>query len=358
MIQIHAHLRDWYESHKETIKHGLDVLSRLGCAAVVDQPNSDPPVISEGLARLRLRDAYNCYSPVHYLLLMGVTSDPAQIREAVESVRKYPLKDGERVGIAGLKMFAGKSIGDLSVVDFDKQRSVFRTLSKSDYRGFIAAHCEKESEMYPGLWNPQDPISHCYARPEKSEIESHRDIIGLAIEEKFKGHLHLYHVTTPEAIKLVLEAKKHINITCGVTLHHLILDNEVMRRENGILYKVNPPLRSPETRRGLFECFLKGEVDVVESDHAPHSLGEKTGKVLGRDGKPQYLSGIPWFPWLLDAERILEGRGASRDLIERMNHNRINEILGTNIPRIKKGVKVIEGDDRDSYAFNPLESLS
>ena len=211
--------------------------------------------------------------------------------------------------------------------------------------------------MHPELWDPSNPISHCYARPEKCETESHKDIIRFATEENFRGHLHLYHVTTPESVQLVQDAKRNINISCGATLHHLLFYDEMMRMKNGILLKVNPALRSRKIQEGLLEEFRQGRIDVLETDHAPHSLSEKTGKAFDSKGNPVYMSGIPWIHLLPKAIQILKEKGIDENLLERVSHDNIDEILGTKTPRSDLKPEFLEGDDSDSYAFNPLKFL-
>lgn len=96
--------------------------------------------------------------PVFYGLYCGVSKDPEQIREAVACTREFDQ-------VVGLKLFAGKSTGDLSIPDTGAQALVFKTLAEEKYEGVLAIHCEKEADFIPELWDPNDPISHCKARP-------------------------------------------------------------------------------------------------------------------------------------------------------------------------------------------------
>jgi len=348
MIDCHVHCRDWDEDYKETIAHALAVAENSKISGIFDMPNTNPPVISRDTVRLRLREANKLYSRVFYGLYVGLTPNLDQIKESVECVRDYFPKKGDRAGVIGLKMFAGKSVGNLGIINEEEQRGVFDSLSDLGYNGILVVHCEKESEMHSELWDYKNPITHSYTRPERSEIESIRNIVDFAIDSEYLGKLHIAHVSTSESVELVKQYKRLLNISCGATPHHLLLDNSLMQNGDGILYKVNPPLRDPETRQGLFKCFLNGDIDVLESDHAPHTLSDKTKK---------HMSGIPWLACWPEVFEILKQKGADSSLIEKMSHDNINTIFGTDINKIEFKGKIIEGDYRDSYAFNPLKYL-
>jgi len=349
-IDIHAHLRDFNESHKETIAHALRVARDSGLSAIFDMSgaNGNPPGINRATIEARLARAHAEQSPVFYGLYVGVTAEPQQIKEAVQLHKEYFPRLEDRTGVIGLKMFAGKSVGDLSIVDEELQRLIYRTLGEPDvdYPGVLALHCEKEVSMKPELWNSHIPRTHSLARPEESEYESIQDQIEFAIDEGFKGHLHICHVSTPQSVKLINSYKKYMKISCGVTPHHLLLDTNIMDGENGILFKVNPPLRAPETQQGLLKCFLNGEIPILESDHAPHTLQEKQEKCM---------SGIPCLASWPDVYDLLRERGMSEELLDNVAFNNINQIFGLNIQRYPGEVK--HGAHLSEYAFDPYQSL-
>jgi len=347
MIDCHVHCRDWEQSYKETIGHVLRVGEHLGFSGVFDMPNTAPSIDSNGLVRLRLQDAEKCRSNVFYGLHMGLTSDGRQIEEAVKTYEKFFPGEEDRVGVVGFKMFAGKSVGDLTVANEEGQREVYRTLRKLGYTGVLTVHCEKESLMKEELWDAKNPITHSYARPELAETESVSNQIRFAIEENYKGKLHIPHITTHKSVSLINNAKPYLDITCGVTPAHLLINREAMNKENGIMLKVNPPLRKENTRADLFEDFLEGQIDVLESDHAPHSYEDKTEK---------HMSGNPNFPFLLDYVEVLKDRGASAELLEGMLHDNVNRIWGLNLPKAKVVSRfALDENFQDFYCFNPLD---
>ena len=347
-IDIHAHLRDFNEKHKETIAHALRVAQDSGLSAIFDMAaNGNPLCIDEETVEARLATAYAEDSPVFYGLYIGLTAEPEQIKEAVQLHEKYFPKPGDRVGVVGLKYFAGRSVNDsISVIKEETQKGLYRTSGEVHYQGVLAVHCEKEASMNPGLWNSHVPRTHSLARPEESEYDSINDQIEFAIDEGFEGHLHICHVSTPQSVKLINSYKKYLKISCGATPHHLLLDTDIMEGKNGILFKVNPPLRAPETRQGLLKCFLNGEIDILESDHAPHTLQEKREK---------YMSGIPCLASWPDVRELLSERGMTEELLDNMAYHNVNRIFGLNIPRYPGEVK--HGAHLKEYAFDPYASL-
>lgn len=344
-IDCHVHLRDEGWNHKETIEHGLRVAEDSGLDAVFDMPNNEPVTTTREQVLERLKLAREANSEVFYGLYVGLTSNTKQIREAVKIWREFFPKPGDKSGVIGLKMFAGKSVGDLSVVEFEKQFVVYQTLARAGYNGVLAVHCEKESEMRPDLWIPGEPITHGRARPEYSETASVCDQINFVKSTGFRGHLHIAHVSTSRTLPVIDYARKSgIDISCGVTPHHLLLPEDIMHGKDGILYKVNPPLRDGETVRELFNCVLDGKIDVFESDHAPHTEAEKREK---------YMSGIPNLASWPDVIGILKRLGVHEGLINRMAFDRVNEIFGLKIQRTERQLK----SHVSEHVFNPYAHL-
>jgi len=312
MIDPHVHLRDGEQLHKETIRHGLSVAERIGIAGVFDMPNTQPPILRREHILRRLDCADKAESPVFYGLYCGVTTDPEQICEAVACTREFDQ-------VVGLKLFAGKSTGDLSIPDVASQLTVFKTLSKEKYSGVLAIHCENESDFKPQVWDPEKPFTHTQARPPIAEINSIKNMIDLADKAGFIGILHICHISLPESVEVLEKARKHVSfrLTCGVTPHHVLLYDMMMKKNDGLLLKMNPPLRSKEARDKLCQMLLNERIDWIETDHAPHRLSEKLGS--------PYASGIPGFPILPTLIRTLRLKGASQELIDRITHLNICE---------------------------------
>lgn len=341
-IDCHVHLRDFEKQrHKETIKHGLEVARDVGVDAVFDMTNSDPPVLDEETLLRRLDLAEDANVPeVFYGSYIGLTAEPEQLKSAVKIYRKYYPR------VVGFKLFAGHSVGKLGVIRFEDQLIVYSTLAEEGYDGVKVVHAEKESELITKAWNPRIPISHCLARPEKAEIESVKDQITLARYTKFKGKLHIAHISSPKAVDLIDEARKQgMNISCGVCPHHFVYDMSKMFNENGVLWKMNPPLRNLNDPSIMLEYLRIGKIDWVETDHAPHSLDEKI--------KEPFMSGIPGLPWWPLFVEYLRFNNFSDKRIEEATYSAVRDRFGIDI---KRNIREIKDRIKD-YPFNPYTDI-
>lgn len=308
MIDPHTHCRDGKQAYKETIGHVFEIAEKQGVEKIFDMPNTDPPILSEKDVQKRLKFVPD-NKKKNYFLYVGATADEGQLKEFVGCYNKYNE-------VVGIKLYAGKSVGDLAVGDTEKQRAVYKTLSDSGYNGVIAVHCEKESRLKPELWQPLNPITHSYARPKEAEIESVKDQIKFAKEANFKGTLHIVHISCPESVDLVEKARATMKITCGATPHHILWNNEMLNRSDGLLYKMNPPLRDKEDVAELRQYLKEGKIDWIETDHAPHAIGEKLFS--------PYLSGYPSLYLYRDfVNNFLPSIGLDKILIRKLTFDNI-----------------------------------
>lgn len=343
-IDAHVHLRDFNQKHKETIKHGLEVARDSGIDAVFDMPNTDPPIMIRDLVVDRLKLAENAgVKEVFYGLYMGLTKETEQVKKAVGVYREFPQ-------VIGMKFYAGHSVGNLGVIKIEDQSKVYGTLTQEGFDGVLAVHAEKESFVDSDKFNFNCPITHCHARPEISEIESVKDQISLAKKANFKGKLHIAHISSPKAVEIVNDAKLGgLDISCGICPHHFIYDWGLMwsftNVYHGLLFKMNPPLRSPESRKQIFQYLREGKIDWIETDHAPHTLEEKMNG--------PFMSGIPGLPWWNIFEEYLRINDFSDKQIEDLTFNNVINRFQINITKKKKELK----DRRNDYPFNPYRPI-
>ncbi|MBW2981622.1 dihydroorotase [Candidatus Woesearchaeota archaeon] len=363
MIDPHVHLRDGQKQrHKETVKHGLYVAWKAGVDAVFEMPNTSPELVSRETIEDRIKLADHAIEElkrehpkfkIWHGLYAGVTPDPEQIKKIIEIYNDHRLK---KQRVVGLKMFAGKSVGDLEIIEEEKQRLVYETLSELGYEGVLAVHCEKEAYMDSRLWNPENPFTHTIARPPKAEVESVMDQITYAENSGFKGTFHVCHVSVPETLETIEIAREDVGfkITCGLTPHHAMLYNSLMMGENGLYLKMNPPLRPIEMQEKMLQALIDGRIDWIESDHAPHTLAEKLGKDLDRNGNPTYASGIPGLPFIPRFINRLVKRGLSPSRIDDLTHNNIEKTFCIQINRsYKLGSPRLAGE----YEFDPFKNV-
>jgi dihydroorotase len=249
-------------------------------------------------------------------MYIGATAGKNQLVNACELVGEYH--------VIGLKMFAGKSTGSLAILDEESQRKTYQILTDAGFNGVLAVHCEKEALMTE-RFDPKNPYTHAIARPAEAETASVRDQIMFAEDVGFKGTLHIAHVSCKGSLTLIDEARlrNKIKITCGVTPHHAMWTDDKLKGDHGLLYKTNPPLRGVADVKYLCECIKAGKIDWIETDHAPHTLGEKL-----HCGHP---SGYPsMYIYKEFVEQFLPGIGVSREIINNMTSTNIANIFKFN----------------------------
>lgn len=278
LIDPHVHLRDWSQAYKETLEHGLDVAWRCGLSAVFEMPNTDPPLTRRPAIERRIAAADEARAIVSkrygaapfHALYAGITAESAQIAEVIRAYQElFPR-------VVGLKLFAGHSTGRMGVVTTREQRVVWRSLARLGYRGVVAVHAEREDLT-------RDASDHADARPPIAEIASVQTQLVLAEEAGFRGTLHVVHVSVPETVELVRGERGGLPfaVTMGVTPHHVLLDAATAPR-------INPPVRRAPAPQRLFEQLVAGEVDWVESDHAPHDSVSLANGAAGAPGMPAF----------------------------------------------------------------------
>ncbi len=338
-IDAHVHLRDFKQKHKETIKHGLEVAHDSGLDALFDMPNTDPPLITRDSIEERLKIARNSgVRDVFYGIYMGLTGNQEQVKRAVDVFREFPQ-------VVGMKLYTC-SLENLGIVNEEQQRMIYETLTKEHYDGVLTIHCEKESYFSPEIWNPQQPISHCYVRTENAEVESLNDQLRFAKESCFKGKIHIAHISSPRAVDLVVKAKEQgLDVSSGICPHHFIYDWNQMKDKNGVFWKMNPPLREPNSRERIFQYLKEGKIDWIETDHAPHSLQEKM--------ENPHSSGVPGIAWWPFFEEFLKQNDFSDKQINELTFFNIAQRFELDIKRSSRPIK----DRRADYPFDPYPNI-
>lgn len=318
-IDTHVHCRDGKQAYKETIEHALSVAYRVGMSAIANVGNGDPAVTDEESLKFYLDKAEKANSSVKFFQWMGLTSDPKQIEEAIRLWHEYP-------DVIGFKLFAGHSVGNLGVIKRKEQRRVFEVLAKNNYQGVLKIHCEKE-DYITKKFDSANPISHCRNRPAIAEIASVSDMLGDAWESRYLGKIHIAHVSCPESVEMRWRHQSANRISCGVGPQHLIMREEYMLGQNGIYRKKNPPLRDIHRVLKLREQFFNGEIDIYESDHAPHTKREKL--------EPPYMSGFPQLPIFPLFLKWLKKNGMSSEKIKKITFERTKVIFSPKLDKVE-----------------------
>jgi dihydroorotase len=325
LTDVHVHLREPGFLYKETVATGTAAAAHGGYTTVCSMPNLSPtPDSPENLAPQL--DAIR--------------------RDAVIRVLPYgTITVGER----------GETLSDMagiadSVVAFsddgrgvqtpDMMRQAMRTAKALGK--IIAAHCEDNSLLFGGVIHDGE-----YARAHglpgiSSESEWKQVERDLALAAEIGCAYHVCHVSTKESVALIREAKaKGVDVTAETAPHYLILTDADLCDEGR--FKMNPPLRSAADRAALLEGVLDGTLDMIATDHAPHSAEEKARGLLG---SPMGVTGLELAFPLLYTKLVLPGIMPLSLLIERMAAAPARRF---GIP----GGEISEGSVADLFVFDP-----
>ncbi len=255
-VDIHVHCRDWGQRHKETIETCSQAAARGGVVKIFDMPNTAPPLNTYERLKERIEYARE-KSVVEYYVHGGVPEDLDDLIRYLE------------LGVRSIKIFPE----DLKRLEENKcLEKFFRLCEKYDI--LIVIHCEDIDIIRRNMENiPHITDNHSLIRCRESEISCISYM--LSILQKYNVRIHFTHVSTPDSIILIRSLKTRS--TLDVTPHHLLLTYDLCKTitGRGEICKVNPPLRDEKDRDRILTLFLRGLVDCIVSDHAPHKLEEK-----------------------------------------------------------------------------------
>jgi dihydroorotase len=288
VIDSQVHFREPGLEHKEDLESGSRAAVMGGVTAVFEMPNTKPNTDTAERVADKLARAHHRMWCDH-AFYVGATSSNA---ESLKELERLP-------GTAGVKIFMGASTGDLLVAD---DGALARVLASGKRR--VAIHAEDEFRMNEraDLRVTGDPSSHPVWRDDESAMLATRRILRLAREAKRR--IHILHITTPAELELIAQHKDIA--TCEVTPQHLTLAGEEAYPRLGSYAQMNPPIRSGAHRDGLWHWLAQGVPDVIGSDHAPHTIEEKS-KIY-----PDTPSGMPGVQTLLPL------------LLDHMHHGRLS----------------------------------
>ncbi len=280
VIDTQVHFREPGPTHKEDLESGSRAAVLGGVVGVFEMPNTSPTTSTPDALEHKLSLAKGRMHCDH-AFYAGATNDNANI-----------LPDLERIpGCAGVKVFMGASTGSLLVADDAGLARVLATISRR-----AAFHCEDEDRLNTrkSLARAGDWTSHPEVRDAKAALLATQRLIRLA--RKAGKRVHVLHVSTAEEM-LYLQAHKDI-ATIEVTPQHLTLRAPDCYEAMAGRAQMNPPIRSNEHRTALWTALKTGLVDVIGSDHAPHTLDEKA---LSYPASPSGMPGVQYLvPIMLD----------------------------------------------------------
>ncbi len=257
-IDTQVHLREPGAEHKEDLETGTRAAVLGGVTGVFDMPNTRPTTTTRAAFEDKLRRAAG---RIHCDIAFYVGATPGNIDD-LAALERLP-------GCAGVKCFMGKSTGDLLIPDDETLEAVLRAGTRR-----MAVHAEDEARLrarYAALDETAWVGMHPVVRDEKTALLATSRLLALA--RKTGRRVHVLHVTTAGEMDLLARHKDLATVeTCP---QHLTLAAPDCYDELGTLAQMNPPIRNAAHRAALWRAVQQGVVDVLGSDHAPHTLDEK-----------------------------------------------------------------------------------
>jgi dihydroorotase len=291
VIDSQVHFREPGNEHKEDLESGSRAAVLGGVTAVFEMPNTNPPTTTRAAIDDKLARAKN---RMHCDYAFYVGASPQNVG-ALAELERLP-------GVAGVKAFLGSSTGTLLL---DEEESIFAALKGGSRR--MAVHSEDEARLKArkSLAAQGDPRTHPVWRDAEVARLSTERVLRLA---KAAGRrLHVLHVTTADELPLLADARDFA--TVETTPQHLTLAAPECYERLGTYAQMNPPIREASHREALWRAMGEGLIDVIGSDHAPHTREEKNKTY------PDTPSGMPGVQTLVTI--LLDHVAAGRLTLER-----------------------------------------
>jgi dihydroorotase len=316
LIDVHVHLREPGNKTKETIATGTKAAAHGGYTTICAMPNTQPvPDTLEKLDKIIeiiREDALIRVFP-YAPITLGLKSDTLVDFDSLKDTAFAFTNDGvgvQNANVMYIAMQRAKAIGAV-----------------------IVAHAEDESLKLNGVMHEGAQSSKLKLPGIPSVCESSQVARDLMLAEATGVHYHVCHVSAKETIRIIRDAKRAgVHVTCETTPHNLLLcDTDIARDDAN--YKMNPPLRSSEDRKALIEGLKDGTIDIIVTDHAPHTKEEKKRGMLEA---PFGIVGLETSFPLLNTKLVKEGVITLQDLLYRMS-TRPSEIFGLNVGKLAEG---------------------
>lgn len=303
VIDDQVHFREPGLTHKATIGSEARAAVAGGVTSFMEMPNTTPPALTQGILEEKYEIAAKT-SVANYSFFMGVANDN------VEQVLRTNEKKRD---VAGIKIFMGSSTGNMLVDNYVTLNTLF-----SESELLIATHCEDEriikanKEKYP---DADHASFHPLIRDVEACFESSFSAVQLA--KKYDTRLHILHISTARELQLFsnMLPLKEKRITSEVCVHHLHFTADDYA-QYGNLIKCNPAIKAPENKEALWEALLDDRLDIIATDHAPHTWDEKQQPYSSAP------SGVPLVQHslLLMLEYAKQGKLSVEKVVEKMCH--------------------------------------
>ena len=278
VIDDQVHFREPGFFEKGTIYTESKAAVAGGITTFMEMPNTKPQALTQKLLENKFEIASKS-SLANYSFFMGVSNDNLE-----EVLSTDPRK------VAAIKIFMGSSTGDMLVDDREVLEKIFK-----HSKMLIAVHCEDEETIQNNIINAKKvygekiPISE-HAKIRSADACYKSSSMAVELAKKYNTRLHVFHISTEKELSLFRNdiplAKKRI--TSEACIHHLWFDN-TNYKEKGTLIKWNPSIKKPSDKEALLAAVLDNRIDVIATDHAPHTLKEKQNNYLTGNQKQSLM---------------------------------------------------------------------
>ena len=340
LVDLHVHFREPGFEYKETIKTGSMAAAHGGVTTVFPMPNTKPVI-----------DSVDMYDKVQTII----------DRDAVVNVHQVASvtlrQQGETpVDVAALKKAGCIAISEdgKSVMNSQVYREAMKAAAAEDV--LVMAHCEDKNLVNGGALNEGVASRRYHVNGITNAVEDVIVARDILLSKETGCRLHLCHCSTADSVKLIKAAKDEgLKVTGEVCPHHFMLCDEDIIEDNAD-YKMNPPLRSRADMEAVREGLRNGTMDVISTDHAPHSAEEKA-KPIG--AAPFGITGIETSLCLTYTGLVLTGILTPMQMVEKMSYNpaKIAGIdRGTLLPGRPADIIIVNVDDEIVIDRNNLVS--
>ena len=306
VIDDQVHFREPGLTHKASIYTESKAAVAGGVTSFMEMPNTVPPAFTQELLEQKYEIAKNT-SLANYSFYMGTSNDNAD-----EVLRT----NDKRKDICGIKIFMGSSTGNLLV---DNPTTLDKVFSESEV--LIATHCEDEKLIKANLEKLKTEKKELTAADHpiirNEDVCYNSSLYAIQIAKKYNTRLHILHISTEKELQLFtnLIPLKEKRITAEVCVHHLHFTSEDYARLSNLI-KCNPAIKEPKNKEALWKALLDDRLDVIATDHAPHTLAEKD------EPYERAHAGLPLVqhPLLLMLHYYKQGKISLKKITSKMSH--------------------------------------
>ncbi|MFA7276869.1 MAG: dihydroorotase [Pseudobdellovibrionaceae bacterium] len=350
IIDTQVHFREPGADHKEVLETGMMAAAMGGVTSIFEMPNTNPLTTSpEAITDKLARAAKTPW--VNYAFYLGGTVNNAPHLTEWESLP----------GICGIKIFMGSSTGDLLAATDTEVEAIF-----ASGRRLVAVHAEDEMMMIENkktiLGESHDVAMHPVWRSPESCLSATQRVVRIA--KKYNRRVHVLHITTAQEMEFLAQHKDIA--TAEVLANHLTLHAPDCYEKLGTKAQQNPPIREKHHQNALWRGIANGTVDMIASDHAPHTREEKAKTY------PASPSGTPGVQTLLPVmlNHVNAGRLTLEKLVELMCYGpqRVHGIVGKGrlargydaditVIDLKKEVTLKDSDQKSRAGWTPFDGM-